>query len=230
MFSLGPWSGQIPTRFHVSRGTRVSQAPSQLTFIYRTHHLLWRAVPGPSISDLVCHLARAPNRPPLKSHNPRFATRSGLTQTAFRLFPVRSPLLRESHSVFFSSGYLDVSILRVSLSDLAIRVPPYDRRRVAPFGNLRVKACLRLSEAYRSLPRPSSPPRAKSSAISPWSLDHRILLGVSVLRPRKGTDSEYCMRCDLNLCSCQRAKIEAFLETAGIEPAASCLQSRRSPS
>ena len=28
---------------------------------------------------------------------------------------------------------------------------------VAPFGNLRVKAYLRLTEAYRSLPRPSSP-------------------------------------------------------------------------
>ena len=29
-------------------------------------------------------------------------------------------------------------------------------RRVSPFGRLRVTACLRLSVAYRSLPRPSS--------------------------------------------------------------------------
>ena len=38
---------------------------------------------------------------------------------------------------------------------------------VAPFGNLRVKACLRLTEAYRSLPRPSSPSCAKASTVRP---------------------------------------------------------------
>ena len=37
--------------------------------------------------------------------------------------------------------------------------------RVAPFGNLRVQGCLHLPEAYRSLPRPSSPSRAKASTI-----------------------------------------------------------------
>jgi hypothetical protein len=34
----------------------------------------------------------------------------------------------------------------------------YDPTQVAPFGDPRIKACLRLPEAYRSLPRPSSPP------------------------------------------------------------------------
>jgi hypothetical protein len=34
-------------------------------------------------------------------------------QLRFGLFPVRSPLLRESLFVFSSSGYLDVSVLRV---------------------------------------------------------------------------------------------------------------------
>ena len=38
---------------------------------------------------------------------------------------------------------------------------------VAPFGNPRVGACLRLSEAYRSLPRPSSPSCAKASTVRP---------------------------------------------------------------
>ena len=36
---------------------------------------------------------------------------------------------------------------------------------VAPFGNPRIKGHLHLPEAYRSLSRPSSPPRAKASAI-----------------------------------------------------------------
>ena len=39
--------------------------------------------------------------------------------------------------------------------------------RVPPFGNLRVKGCLHLTEAYRSLPRPSSPSRAKASTVCP---------------------------------------------------------------
>src|SRR5215208_1316134 len=40
-------------------------------------------------------------------------------------------------------------------------------RGVAPFGNLRVEACLRLTGAYRSLPRPSSPSCAKASTVRP---------------------------------------------------------------
>ena len=36
---------------------------------------------------------------------------------------------------------------------------------VSPFGNLRIKGRLHLPEAYRSLPRPSSPPRAKASTV-----------------------------------------------------------------
>jgi hypothetical protein len=40
-------------------------------------------------------------------------------------------------------------------------------RGVSPFGNLRVKACLRLTGAYRSLPRPSSPSCAKASTVRP---------------------------------------------------------------
>ena len=42
--------------------------------------------------------------------------------------------------------------------------------RVVPFGNLRIKGYLHLPEAYRSLSRPSSPPRAKASAMRPYLL------------------------------------------------------------
>ena len=40
----------------------------------------------------------------------------------FRLFPFRSPLLTESHVVFSSSGYLDVSVPRVPFHTLCIGV------------------------------------------------------------------------------------------------------------
>ena len=86
----------------------------------------------------------------------------------FRLFPFRSPLLRESlvwflilrvpemfHFPWFRSKALLIQTL----------VSRHDTGRVAPFGNLRIKACLPLPEAYRSLPRPSSPADAKASIV-----------------------------------------------------------------
>ena len=44
-------------------------------------------------------------------------------------------------------------------------------RWVSPFRNLRIKACLRLPEAYRSLPRLSSALSAKVSALRPSLLN-----------------------------------------------------------
>jgi hypothetical protein len=49
----------------------------------------------------------------------------------------------------------------------------YEAGRVAPFGNLRIKACLPLPEAYRSLPRPSSPTDAKAFTMRPLQLDQK---------------------------------------------------------
>ena len=42
---------------------------------------------------------------------------------------------------------------------------------VSPFGNLRIKAYLRLPEAYRSLSRPSSAPDAKAFPLRSYQLD-----------------------------------------------------------
>ena len=42
--------------------------------------------------------------------------------------------------------------------------------RVVPFGNPRIKGYLLLNAAYRSLSRPSSPPRAKASTVCPCLL------------------------------------------------------------
>ena len=43
--------------------------------------------------------------------------------------------------------------------------------RVSPFGNLRIKAHLRLPKAYRSLSRPSSALSAKAFPLRPLQLD-----------------------------------------------------------
>src|SRR6266508_4475862 len=47
------------------------------------------------------------------------------------------------------------------------RISQLALRGVAPFGDPRIEACLRLPEAYRSLPRPSSLLCAKASTVHP---------------------------------------------------------------
>ena len=42
------------------------------------------------------------------------------------------------------------------------------KSRVSPFGNLRIKVCSQLPEAYRNVLRPSSPLNAKASTKRPF--------------------------------------------------------------
>ena len=85
----------------------------------------------------------------------------------FRLIPFRSPLLRESLLISLPPGTEMVQFPGfVSWPySFQTRIPPHDGRQVAPFGHLRITACLRLPEAFRSSPRPSSPQRAKASTV-----------------------------------------------------------------
>ena len=73
----------------------------------------------------------------------------------FRLFPVRSPLLRESRLLSFPRGTEMFHFPR-----FPARPKPCCQGsspwRVAPFGHPRINACLRLPGAYRCWPRPSS--------------------------------------------------------------------------
>ena len=63
----------------------------------------------------------------------------------------------------FSSGYLDVSVLRVRLMHLCIQCMIPHARGVAPFRYPRIKVCSQLPVAFRSVLRLSSPPDAKAS-------------------------------------------------------------------
>ena len=89
---------------------------------------------------------------------------------------------------FFSSAYLDVSVQRVPPVTLCFRfqftVYGFDSIGVSPFGHPRIGACLRLPEAFRSLPRPSSAPIAQAFALCSFLLDlrlSRICLNLSVV-------------------------------------------------
>ena len=82
---------------------------------------------------------------------------------------VRSPLLTESRLLSSPAGTEMVHFPAFASMELCIhsRMTGHDPCRVSPFGNPRIKACLRLPEAYRSLPRPSSPLCAKASTVHP---------------------------------------------------------------
>ena len=69
---------------------------------------------------------------------------------------------------FSSSPYLDVSVQAVPLIRLWIHRMIHERYLmwIAPFGHLRIKVCLQLPVAFRSLPRPSSAPSAKAFTLS----------------------------------------------------------------
>ena len=89
------------------------------------------------------------------------------------LFRFRSPLLTESQLISFPAV---TKMFQFS----AFASLPYEFRQrylgyprwVFPFGNLRIKACYRLPEAYRKLLRPSSPLAAKASTVCTSLLDH----------------------------------------------------------
>jgi hypothetical protein len=70
-------------------------------------------------------------------------------------------------------------------------MPQHYLRQVALLGNLRINASLQLPEAYRSLPRPSSAPGAKASAVCSYLLDHlRCYLAVHFSRYKKNGGDE----------------------------------------
>src|SRR5262245_7745956 len=87
----------------------------------------------------------------------------------FRLVRFRSPLLTESNFLSSPGGTEMSHFPPLASTRLCIQraMTGHDSRRVSPFGHPRIEACLQLPEAYRSLPRPSSPSRAKASTVRP---------------------------------------------------------------
>ena len=106
-----------------------------------------------------------------RSYNPAVQARR------FGLLRFRSPLLSESllfsfppvTEMFHFTGLPSITYFEFQswISYIAIG-------RVPPFGNRRIKGCLHLPDAYRSLPRPSSSSSAKASTVRPLLLDHII--------------------------------------------------------
>ena len=84
---------------------------------------------------------------------------------------------------FFSFGYLDVSVPRVRFDNLCIQLSMtvLTYSRVPPFGHLRLIARFQLIEAFRRIPRPSSPLTAKASTVCASLLDHIISVALNYM-------------------------------------------------
>ena len=126
-----------PVSHRVSRVPWYSgSSPLEIDFRLPGSHRLWQAFPGLSANQFPLLDCPQPQRiNPLVWPLPRsLATTSGISVD------------------FSSSPYLDVSVQAVPLVHLCIQctMTGHDSSRIAPFGNLRINAHLRLPVAYRS--------------------------------------------------------------------------------
>ena len=144
-----PWSAWIHTRFHVSGATQ-DTTRSVRVFDYGTITRYGHTFQSVRLTVAFHIVVLQPRRD---------------KSLRFGLFRFRSPLLTESILFLFLRILRCFTSPRIALSGLCIHpeVTPNDRCRVSPFGNLRIKACVPLPEAYRCLLRPSSPDEAKAS-------------------------------------------------------------------
>jgi hypothetical protein len=156
VLSLGGWAPRIQTGFHVSRPTWDTR---RLTADFRARgcHPLRRLFPKACTNRLIVTTG---------SRNPtKHASWFGLVR-------VRSPLLAESRLISFPPGtemfHFPGSCLRTLW--IHVRMMSHNGHRIAPFGNPRIKGCLRLPVDYRGLPRPSSPAVTKAFIMRPNSL------------------------------------------------------------
>jgi hypothetical protein len=153
VFSLGGWSPQFHARLLVSGVTQELYYAESITFAYRPFTVSGAPFQGTSAS-VIPRVRRSYNPAP--------------TRRTVWAGPVSLATTQGISVDFSSSGYLDVSVPQVRSACAVTGLAP---RRVAPFGHLRINACVPLPGAYRSLPRPSSPLCAQASPTYPCSLD-----------------------------------------------------------
>ena len=130
----------------ISRVSSYSSLLIDLCFRLQGYHLLWPDFPDCS------------------------TTTHPITTTG--LFPFRSPLLRESRLISFPPvtemfQFTGFAPLTYVFSQRYRRSGGFPHSEI--FGS---KHICRLPEAYRRLPRPSSPSTAKASTMCAYSLDH----------------------------------------------------------
>ncbi len=155
VFSLGGWSPQLHATFlDIMALLRNTARP-------RTSHSVTGLSPSRALHSRRLHFA---SRDP--SAGPTTPTPQG---DRFGLDPFRSPLLRTSRLISLPPG---TEMFQFPGFALHIGVTGVPAGRVSPFGHPGLIARVQLPPAYRSLPRPSSPPCAQASPTGLLSLDY----------------------------------------------------------
>ena len=141
--------------------------PGMACFRVRGSHPLWRPFPEASANISANRVVDGPSTPA-----------DALRHRRFGLLRVRSPLLAQSLLFSFPPG-----TEMFQFPGFAPHIVRWHGRpcRVAPFGNPRISEYLPLHAAYRSLSRPSSPPRAKASFMCPSLLSFFLKRKVAFL-------------------------------------------------
>jgi hypothetical protein len=175
VFSLGGWSPRLHARLLVPGVTQELHYEPSLAFAYGA--LTRSGAPSQGTSA------------GFSASRPWVLQPRGARAPRFRLVPFRSPLLRESRLISLPPGtemfqFPGFASPRRVMTGLA-------PRRVAPFGHLGLIACVRLPRAFRSLPRPSSPPCAQASPTCPRSLDYTYPSSRARAWSRLNADSHY---------------------------------------
>ena len=135
-----------PCSNRIARVPSYSSLLTNLVFRLQGYHLLW-----PDFPD--CSTSTHP-----------------ITTTG--LVPVRSPLLRESRLISFPPATEMFQFAGFASNTYGFSVG-YLLRGGFPHSEIAgSKLVCQLADAYRRLPRPSSPSTAKASAICAYSLDH----------------------------------------------------------
>ncbi len=137
VFSLTRWFSLIHMGFHLPHATRDTASIFPLSTTRLSLSLVQFSAASSSGTDSI-----------LLSHNPSWKS------NWFRLFPLRSPLLRESLLISLPPATKMFQFAGLAHACLCIQQAVL---RVAPFGHLRLSACFQLPGVYRRSPRPSSP-------------------------------------------------------------------------
>ena len=171
---IEPWKMVLPASDRVSRVPSYSghRHGRTRTFAYGAVTRFGRPFQCRSASvcldDFRCRLG-ATHR---GAHNPGRARIRVLTLGPFGLFPVRSPLLRESHMISAPGGTEMFQFSRCALHGYVFAMQsPTVKPAGLPHSDIHgSKPVWRLPVAFRSLPRLSSPADAKASTVRPLSL------------------------------------------------------------
>ena len=151
VFSLAGWCRPFRTGFLRSR---LTQGPASLPSPFAYRPFTFSGAPFQALPLGSGLLLSRPYYP------------AGASTPAVWAPPLSLATTRGITLVLFSCRYLDVSVRGVRPALSGARP---SAARVSPFGHPRIKGHLRLPAAFRSLSRPSSPPRATGIPRAPFS-------------------------------------------------------------